>query len=85
MSTLQQAEPFKWVKTDFLGWAKSFVSSLIPGQRYPVINYRVLEPKVRPFDPGAACILSKLQENRLRELALLEELATHFKTRLDGK
>lgn len=74
-----------WTKADFLSWAKSIVERTVPGQRYPLISYRRIEPEVRRFDQGAAHILWQLQENRLRELKLLEELGAHFKARLDGK
>lgn len=74
------------LRADLLKFARRIVNAVVPGQKYPAINYRMWEPVVRAAgDTAAADILKRLQENRLRELGMLEELATHFKTRMDGK
>lgn len=73
------------LREDFLKFARRIVENVVPGQKYPALNYRMWEPVLRRADPGAADIMKRLQENRLRELGMLEELAAYFKTRLDGK
>lgn len=73
-----------WTKADFVTWVKATVNKITPGS-FPMLNYRLTEPLVRPFDPKAADMLAALQAHRLQEKVLVQQFGDYLKTRLDGK